>query len=264
MRKLVSLITRLIPRKYLHHVSHFFLRLLALLYRGKGFTDPINGKNYRRFLPYGRLHSRANALSPATLSLERHRLMHLYLERKTDFFSASYKVLHIAPEYCFLKRFKQQPNLEYITADLESPWADVKMDINAMPFEDNSFDVVFCNHVLEHIPDDVHAMREILRVLKPGGWALMQVPMNPDADLTDEDISITDPRERERRFLQDDHFRLYGKDYADRLALAGFRVHIDRLIEELPDEEVKRFALMEGEWLYIGYKPELNGEGGVK
>jgi len=259
MRKLVSLITRLIPRKYLHHVSHFFLRLLAITYRGKGFIDPINGKSYRRFLPYGRLHSRTNALSPATLSLERHRLMHLYLERKTDFFTGRYKVLHIAPEYCFLKRFKALPNLEYITADLESPWADVKMDINAMPFHENEFDIVFCNHVLEHIPDDVHAMREILRVLKPGGWALMQVPMNPTAEKTDEDPTITDPRERERRFLQDDHFRLYGKDYADRLAKAGFEVHIDRLIEELHEEEVRRFALMPGEHLYIGFKPKSDG-----
>lgn len=255
MQKLVSWATRFIPRKYLHRVSHFFLGILAFFYEGEGVTDPINGKNYKKFLPYGRLKSRPNALSPATLSLERHRLMWLFLQTKTGFFSDKLKVLHIAPEYCFIKRFKALKNLDYITGDLESPLADIKMDVNAIPFEDNSFDLVFCNHVLEHIPDDIHAMREIQRVLRPGGWAILQVPMKPGAELTDEDISITDPRERERRFLQSDHFRLYGLDYADRLRKAGFDVHIDTMTESMPEAEMKRYALMQGEHLYVGIKP---------
>jgi SAM-dependent methyltransferase len=256
MKFLISLVTRLIPRKYLHLVSHFFLRILAKFMEGNGFTDPINGKNYKRFLPYGRMKSRKNALSPATLSLERHRLMFLYLKNKTQFFSSQLKVLHIAPEYCFIRLFKSLPNLTYLTADLESPWADIKMDINDMPFEENYFDVVFCNHVLEHIPDDIHAMRQIQRVLKPGGWALLQVPMNPNSDQTDEDLTLKNPREREKRFLQSDHFRLYGKDYSERLKRAGFNVHIDKLIDELPTEDRTKYALMEGEWLYIAIKPE--------
>lgn len=148
-------------------------------------------------------------------------------------------------------------NLDYVTGDLLSPWADIKMDINAMPFEANTFDVVFCNHVLEHIPDDVHAMREIFRVLKPGGWSILQVPMNPGAQVTDEDISITDPRERERRFLQADHFRLYGKDYADRLSTAGFHVEINDLAVRLSEAERERFAVPAAELLYIGRKPQL-------
>lgn len=255
MKKIVSLVTRIIPRKYLHHVSHFFLQIVGLFYRGKALEDPITGKTYRKFLPYGRLHSRENALSPDSLSLERHRLMWIYLRNKTDFFTAPLKVLHIAPEYCFIKRFKRMPNLDYTTADLESPWADVKMDINDMPFADNSFDVVFCNHVLEHIPDDIHAMREILRVMKPGGWSILQVPQNYNMEKTDEDLTVTDPKERERRFLQSDHFRLYGRDYAGRLQTAGFEVTEDKLAMEMDPALVKRYAILPGEVLYIGKKP---------
>jgi SAM-dependent methyltransferase len=261
MQKLVSLVTRFIPRKYLHHVSHFFLKTLAMAYRGKGFVDPINGKSYRKFLPYGRLHSRKNALSPATLSLERHRLMWLFLQQKTHFFTDRLKVLHIAPEYCFISLFKKCPNLDYLTGDLDSPLADIHLDINQLPFEDNHFDVIFCNHVLEHIPDDVHAMRELCRVLRPGGWAILQVPMRLGAAHTEEDITLTDPKERERRFLQDDHFRLYGLDYKDRLEKAGFQVHIDKMVDEMPATTRDSFALMPGEWLYVGIKPGAPARG---
>jgi len=255
MKFIVSIVTRIIPRKYLHHVSHFFLRIVGLFYRGSRFEDPITGIRYRKLLPYGRMESRANALSPDSMALERHRLMWLYLQRKTDFFSAPLKVLHIAPEYCFIRRFKSMKNLDYTTGDLESPWADVKMDINAMPFADNSFDVVFCNHVLEHIPDDRHAMKEILRVMKPGGWSILQVPQNYEMENTDEDFTVTDPREREKRFRQNDHYRLYGRDYGRRLREAGFDVTEDKLVEELPAEEVKRYALPEHEIIYVGRKP---------
>ena len=254
MKLLVSLATRIIPRKYLHYVAHFFLRILSLFYRGNRFEDPITGITYRKLLPYGRMQSRANALAPDSMSLERHRLMWLYLKMKTDFFTARYKVLHIAPEYCFIHRFKKMTNLDYTTGDLESPWADVKMDINAMPFADNTYDVVFCNHVLEHIPDDVHAMREIYRVMKPGGWAILQVPQRYEMEKTDEDVSITDPKERERRFLQADHFRLYGRDYADRLKIAGFEVEENWLVKELSADLVQRYALPENEVLYIARK----------
>lgn len=257
MKFIISIVTRIIPRKYLHHVSHFCLRIVGLFYRGNRYEDPITGITYRKLLPYGRVQSRANALAPDSMALERHRLMWLYLKTKTNFFSANLKLLHIAPEYCFIKRFKNMKNLDYTTGDLESPWADVKMDINAMPFEDNCFDVVFCNHVLEHIPDDVHAMREILRVMKPGGWSILQVPQNYDMAKTDEDLTITDPKERERRFLQNDHFRLYGRDYADRLIKAGFEVEENHLVKELAPELRERYALPISEVLYIARKPKV-------
>ena len=159
------------------NLSIFLLPLIYLFFKGNNFTDPIDGKSYRKFLPYGYGKQRENALSPGTLSLERHRQMWLFLQNETDFFTKNYKVLHIAPEQEFLRKFKKMKNLDYTSADLFSPIVDVKADILALPFEDESFDVIFCNHVLEHIIDDKKAMSELYRVMKKGGWGILQVPM---------------------------------------------------------------------------------------
>ena len=160
-------------------------------------------------------------------------------------------MLHIAPELCFMDRFEALENLEYITADIESPLAKVKMDIHEIPFEDNSVDVIFCNHVLEHVDDDMKALSEMRRVLRPGGWAILQVPFfHPLPKTTYEDKTITDPREREKAFGQDDHVRMYGEDYAERLASSGFSVEEEKLIEELSEEERDRYALPKGEIIY--------------
>jgi hypothetical protein len=257
MRIAISTVTRVVPRKYLHVVGHASLRTVGLLYRGDRVEDPFTGKTFRTFLPYGRVGAtrRKNALSPDSMSLERHRLMWLYLQRKTDFFAEELAVLHIAPEYCFVKKFKSMPNLRYTTGDLDSPWADHTLDVTNLPFDDDTFDVVFCNHVFEHVVDDRSAMREVLRVMKPGAWSILQVPQLLDMDVTDEDPTVTDPRERERRFQQKDHVRLYGKDYANRLRSVGFDVDEDWLVKELSDELVERFALPPDEPVYIGRKP---------
>ena len=148
-----------IPRPILISVSYWVRPLIAFFLRGSTYTDPIDGKSFRKFLPYGYENQRENVLSPSTLSLGRHRLLWLFLKNETDFFIAKRKVLHFAPEQAFYKRFREMSNLEYVTTDLNSPLADVKADICNLPFEDNSFDLIFCNHVLEHIPDDTKAMR---------------------------------------------------------------------------------------------------------
>ena len=143
-------------------------------------------------------------MCPGCLALERHRLLWLYLNEKTSFFTQENKVLHIAPEQCFHDKFKKLENLDYKTADLESPLADYLCDVQNMPFEENHYDVVICNHVLEHVPDDIKAMKEILRILKPGGYAILQVPADFSRDKTFEDDSITDRKERTRIFGQYD------------------------------------------------------------
>jgi len=140
--------------------------------RGNRYTDPIDGKSFKSFLPYGYEHPRENVLSPSTLSLERHRLLWLYLQNETNFFQENLGVLHFAPEQAFYKRFKKLKNINYTTTDLNSPLADIKADICNLPFPDNSYDVILCNHVLEHIPNDTLAMKELYRVLKPGGWGV--------------------------------------------------------------------------------------------
>lgn len=231
------------------------LRVVSIFYIGNSVECPVCESKFRKFLPYGRK-SRSNALCPKCLALERHRLIWLFLKSKTDFFTAPLKMLHIAPELCFMDRFESLENLEYITADIESPLAKVKMDIHEIPFEENSFDVIFCNHVLEHVDSDIKALQEMKRVLRPGGWAILQVPFFfPLNDETIEDPSITDPKERERLFGQDDHVRLYGKDYNARLASVGFKVEEDELVNELAIKDAEKYALPKGEIIYKVVKP---------
>ncbi|MDF7816819.1 class I SAM-dependent methyltransferase [Runella sp. MFBS21] len=254
MKEIISWVLRHVPRKYLQLVSHFGARALSILYLGKGVKCSVCGSEFRKFLPYGRS-GRDNALCPHCLSLERHRLMYLYLQRKTNFFKDNLKLLHVAPEYCFIDRFERMKNLDYITADIESPLAKVKMDIHQIPFPDNTFDVTFCNHVMEHVDDDIKAMSELYRVLKPGGWAIIQSPQDLSKATTYEDASITDPKEREKHFWQDDHLRLFGRDYGKRLEKGGFKVTEDRFVmDQLTPQEVKLFALPANEIIYFCQK----------
>lgn len=254
MKDIISWVLRHVPRKYLQLVSHFGVKVLSIFYRGKGVECSVCGSEFRKFLPYGRS-GRDNALCPNCLALERHRLMYLYLQRKTNFFKDNLKLLHVAPEYCFIDRFEKMKNLDYITADIESPLAKVKMDIHQIPFEANTFDVAFCNHVMEHVDDDIKAMSELHRVLKPGGWAIIQSPQDWSRATTYEDPTITDPREREKHFWQDDHLRLFGRDYGQRLEKAGFKVSEDRFVmDALTSNEVRRFALPANEVIYFCQK----------
>ena len=192
----------LLPRPLLIQGSFIIRPVLVWFMKGDRFVDPIDGQGYYSLLPYGYEKQRDNVLSPGTFSLERHRLMWLYLKNETTFFSRKAKVLHIAPEQSFIKRFRAMPNLEYITSDLESPLADVKADICDLPFGDDTFDLVFCNHVLEHIPDDHKAMSELFRVMKPGGWGILQVPISYQREVTYEDPTVTTKEERKEKALK--------------------------------------------------------------
>ncbi len=232
-------------------MSYWAQPLLDRYFKGNSFEDPINGKTYRKFLPYGYGKSRDNALSPGTLSLERHRLLWLYLQRETYFFEKPLKVLHMAPEQCFLNRFKNLKNLEYTTADLYSPIVDIKADILNLPFEDDSFDVVICNHVLEHIEKDTKAMSELHRVMKKEGWGIFQVPMKVKNPSTYEDFTIIEPEERKKHFGQYDHVRWYGLDYFERLRRAGFEVEEYQVKEHFSEQEIKRYSLWQNEILPV-------------
>lgn len=198
---------------------------------------------------------RENVLCPYDLTLERHRLMWLYLKNESDFFTANkLKVLHIAPEQCFYSKFKAQKNLDYLTGDLESPLADLHFDLHHIPLEDNQFDVVFCNHVMEHVDDPIQCMTELFRVMKIGGWAIMQVPQDFSRETTYEDASITSPEDREKHFWQKDHVRLFGKDYPQWLEKSGFSVDVFELTNHYDQETIDKFKLMQGELLYIARK----------
>ena len=256
MKKIFKFILNTIPRPILIRLSIVARPILALLLKGNTFTDPIDGKSFRMFLPYGYGTQRNNVLSPSTLSLERHRLLWLYLQNETDFFTAKEKknVLHFAPEQEFYKRFKKQKNIQYTTTDLFSPLADVKADICNLPFEDNQYDVLFCNHVLEHIPDDTKAMQELYRVLKPGGMAILQIPQDLNRAITFSDDSITDEKERAAIFGQYDHVRVYGRDYFDKLRTIGFTVVEEDYTKKISPELVKKYCLAPGEIIPVCFK----------
>ena len=248
--KIFKVILNTVPRPLLIKLSYVIRPFIAFYLKGNKYTDPIDNKSFRKFLPYGYEVQRQNVLSPSTLSLERHRLLWLYLTNETNFFTSKKKVLHMAPEQCFLSRFKKL-NHEYITADIDSPIADVKADIVNLPFTDNSFDVVLCNHVLEHIQDDTKAMKELFRVMKKGGMGIFQVPQDLNRDVTFEDNSITDPKERAKIFGQYDHVRVYGRDYFDKLRSVGFKVEEVNYSQKVSSELSSRYRLMEGELLPV-------------
>ncbi len=244
---------RTIPRPILIQLSLIFSKIAPFLYYGTRYEDPISGRTYRYFLPYGYSGKakRKNVLCPGSLSLERHRLLWLYLKQKTNFFSAQHTMLHIAPEQCFYKLFKAQSNLKYTTGDYNSPIADVHFDLHKAPFEDNSFDVILCNHVLEHVENAEQCMRELYRIMKPGGWGIFQVPLDTRRTSTYEDKSIVSETDREIHYWQKDHLRLFGLDYKDKLASAGFTVKVDDFINTISAELVDRYRLSAGEMIYF-------------
>lgn len=251
MKKIFKFLLNTIPRPLLIRLSYLAGPVLALTLKGSSYEDPIDGKTFKKFLPYGYVKQRDNILSPSTLSLERHRLLWLWLKRETPFFSKPAKVLHFAPEQAFYKRFKNMKHLDYTTTDLDSPLADVKADICDLPFGENSYDLIFCNHVLEHIPDDTKAMQELYRVLKPGGMAILQIPQELDRVTTFEDDTITDRDKRAKIFGQYDHVRIYGRDYFNKLRSIGFKVEEVDYTSVLSSQEVDRYRLAQGEILPV-------------
>jgi len=255
MNAVFKFFLNLFPRTFLIRISFLFRPFLKLIYKGSLYQDPIDGSTFRKFLPYGYQNQRLNVLSPSTLSLERHRLLWLFLKRETDFFTKPYKLLHFAPEQAFYKRFKKLKHINYTTTDLNSPLADVKADICDLPFDDDSFDVVLCNHVLEHIPDDTQAMKEIFRILKKGGWAILQIPQNLNREKTFEDNSITDPKERTKIFGQYDHVRVYGLDYFDKLKSVGFNIDPVEYSKKLSAKDLDYYRLAPREIIPYVEKP---------
>ncbi len=245
-----------LPRPLLIRLSYPFKMVAPFLFKGNNVECPVCEKSFSKFLSYGsETAHREGVLCPYDLTLERHRLMWLYLKDHSDFLSAKQlKVLHIAPEQCFHKRFKQQKNLDYLTADIESPIADMHFDLHDIPLEDNQFDVVFCNHVMEHVQDAKRCMSELYRVMKPGGWAIMQVPQDFSRETTYEDWSITTPEDREKHFWQKDHVRLFGRDYPQWLESVGFRVECFDKEKEIGAERIERYRLQKEEVLYIIHK----------
>lgn len=260
MKKLIKFILNLVPRPILQRVAEWTIPLLGLLYLGKGKECPLCGCQRRKFLPYGYVTSRDNALCPNCLALERHRLLWLWLLRESDLGRGAValpRLLHIAPEVALMRKFKKMyastPQL-YVTADLESPLADMHFDVQQIPLQDGEMDVIICNHILEHVEDDGKALSELYRILRPNGWGVILSPVDLGREHTFEDDTITDKAERTRIFGQYDHRRIYGRDYAERLRAAGFEVYDIDYKKELSKAEQEKYALPD-EHLYVVRKP---------
>ena len=256
MKHLIKLILNLVPRPVLQRVAEWIVPVVGLLYLGKGKQCPLCGCQRRRFLPYGYVTSRENALCPNCLSLERHRLLWLWLVRESDIGRGAMalpKMLHIAPEVALMRKFKKMyastPD-RYVTADLESPLADMHFDVQQIPLEAESFDAIICNHIMEHVEDDGKALRELHRIMRRGGWGVILSPVELEREKTFEDDTITDREERTRIFGQYDHRRIYGRDYAARLREAGFEVYDIDYKNELSKAEQELYALP-ADHLYI-------------
>ena len=226
------------------------------LYRGKNVHCPICESSYKTFKAFG---SRENAQCLNCRALERHRLLWIYLNEKTDIFNGEkIRLLHFAPEKFLYKIFQRDSNIDYYPCDLfpenytyDNKIEIIKVDITKIQFDRNYFDVILCNHVLEHIPDDTRAMSELNRVMNTNGWGIFQVPIDYNLKETYEDFSITSPEARKIAFGQIDHVRMYGKDYKDRLANNGFNVLEDDFIHSLSKSSIKKMGLMDHELVYF-------------
>lgn len=222
-------------------------------FRGTARRCPLCESDVREFRPAG-IVPRSNARCPVCGSLERHRLLWLYLTQRTDLLRGPRrKLLHVSPEYVIGTRLRNHPAIDYLSSDLESRQVMVQMDITDIQLPAHTFDVIICNHVMEHIPDDRRAMAELFRVLKPGGWAILQTPIGRET--TFEDPAVQTPDERVRLFGQRDHVRIYGRDYSDRLASVGFTVTVDDYVRTFDDAAIARLGLDSKEDIYHCAKP---------
>ncbi|WP_395747008.1 class I SAM-dependent methyltransferase [Prosthecobacter sp.] len=214
---------------------------------------PVCGSNVRKFLPFGDP-PRPEARCPVCNSLERHRMVWAFMEPRLAKIARP-AVLHVAPEPCLRANLERLPGVDYWSSSYDGAGTRIQADITRLPFEDATFDVVLCCHVLEHVLDDLGAMREFMRVLRPGGWAVLQVPLEMDRETTYEDASIVTPEERTRAFGQNDHVRIYGRDYTDRLKAAGFSVSLFSAGEIIPGD-LERCVLDPHEPLFFCELPQ--------
>lgn len=252
-----------------------YQKLLGVIYKGDKYYCPYCNHSFSKMLDDGfdlpviydkhiiGSGKRRNCTCPRCFSKDRDRLIYLYLKYKTNVFSTHHKVLHIAPEAWMKELFQKTPLVDYTSGvkDLKEMTyyydrMTYEMDITYLQMRDNLYDVVICNHVLEHVNDDIQAMAEIFRVLKPGGWAILQVPISLTIPKTYEDFDIVSKRGREQHFGQFDHVRIYGQDFFTRLQSVGFKTERHHPLKDqwnIPD--IEKYALSNEEELFIARKP---------
>ncbi|MBN4072123.1 class I SAM-dependent methyltransferase [Flavobacteriales bacterium AH-315-E23] len=253
------LIKRIIPKNLRPAFLNTYYHLRAPFFAGNLVHCPCcqgDFKKFASFNSYGTI--RQNAQCPKCGSLERHRLLWLYLKNSTNILEEDKRLLHIAPEAILQAHFKQSSKLDYISADIDSPLADIKMNIQDIPYENNYVDAILCYHVLDHVDDDKEAMREMFRVLKPGGWAIIQSSIDINREITFDDPNARSPEQRLKVFGQADRARRYGLDFPQRLENSGFRVEKVQYAKEQVEGDIARYGLSENDTFYLCTKQEDN------
>ncbi|WP_254522234.1 class I SAM-dependent methyltransferase [Natrinema caseinilyticum] len=230
--------------------THILNRIRPVWYGlGSGRECSICGWKGSRFLPFG-VENRPDAKCPHCSSKERHRLIWEYFSQEY-MFEGSIDLLYFAPNKALEQRMRNKDSITVTTTDLMQEGVNVKADITELPFDDISFDIIICSHVLEHVPSDTIALKELYRVLRTGGEAIILVPQNRDRDKTYEDPSITTEEGREEAFGQSDHVRWYGRDVQEIISSAGFDVSIIDYIEQLDESYINRHRLRESDkWIH--------------
>lgn len=236
--------------------------VLGVLLRGDRRQCPICGRSYRRFLSGGRKNEineqlkvigagrREDMICPGCGSTDRSRHVFLCLQ-ELGLIRSHMRLLHVAPEPELTATLRSLEDLDYVSGDLDPTVAMIELDVTEIEFDDATFDGVICNHVLEHVEQDKKAMMEIARVLTPGGWAILQVPISDDLEETFEDDSIQDEVDRSRLYGHYDHRRLYGPDYEERLREVGFTVEKFNYGREHSASESERYGLIPEEEIHV-------------
>lgn len=228
-----------------------------IFYFGRKFVCPCCSRGFRKFFPHG-VEPRSNAVCPGCNSLERHRLLCLYLNERTNIFSGNLSILHVAPEYILQKKLCALPGVRYLSIDLKHKLAMRKMDLTRLTIPNNVFDVILASHVLEHIRDDREAMRELYRVLKPGGWAIIQSRLDKKLHATFEFPDNATPEYRAYVSGSKDHFRVYGRDYKQKLEAIGFQVTVDDFAGKMTAELIKKYSIHPNEDIYLCRKKTIS------
>lgn len=251
---LKRLVRERVPERYrapFYRAFYGARRLTSAAYAGTGYFCPCCARSFRKLRDWGPV---PNCRCPHCGSLPRQRLLMLFFQQRTELFAQDTRLLHLAPEPSLGEPLRRMANIDYVTADLNLPLADVRLDATDMPFDDGAFDVVLGLHILEHIPEDQKAMSEILRVLRPGGWAVLQVPIDLTQPTTHEDPTVVTPADRLREFGQEDHVRFYGADYVTRLGGAGFEVTVDGFVRQL-SPSIRETMVLEDEDIFFCRRP---------
>jgi SAM-dependent methyltransferase len=224
----------------------------AARHRGRAVECPLCGGRFSAFKPAW---NRANAICWRCGAHERHRATWVHLRRHPELLGEARSLLHFAPEHCLERRLRQVPDLRYVTADLDPALAELELDLTALALEDGAFDAILCSHVLEHFEDDAAAMAELRRVVAPGGWVLVMVPIDHSREASYEDPAVVTPEQRIAAYWQADHVRLYALDVADRLRAAGFEVTRATPAADVGPVVAARHGLLLEETLFLCRRP---------